>query len=173
MRLSAIALVAALVGAGCSGTGDGSGDTTTTTTMVAQPIADGEWFAMVTVGTDESEEMTLGVDLAEMLTGEEARLAAVEDGVIAEDEDLANDFYIDNDETVLELLEVTDDVRFLLISGSDTSEQIAVDGDAMARLWDGSYEGDPIYGIVPGSPIAMNVTVTDGLVSRAEAVYLP
>lgn len=173
MRLSAIAMVAALVVAGCSGTVDGSGDTTTTTTMVAQPIADGEWFAMVTVGTDESEVMTLGVDLAEMLTGEEARLAAVEDGVIAEDEDLANDFYIDNDETVVELLEVTGDVRFVLISGSDTSEQIAVDADAMARLWDGSYEGDPIYGIVPGIPIAMNVTVTDGLVSRAEAVYLP
>lgn len=173
MRLSAIALVAALVVAGCSGTGDGSGDTTTTTTIVAQPIADGEWFAMVTVGTDESEEMTLGVDLAEMLTGEEARLAALEDGVIAEDEDLANDFYIHNDETVLELLEVADDVRFMLISGLDTSTQIAVDADAMARLWDGSYEGEPIYGIVPGSPIAMDVTVTDGLVSQAREVYLP
>lgn len=171
-RLPILAIAALMGLTACSGSGGGAVDTTTTTVAV-QPIEDGTWFAMVTVGEDETGEMTLGLDLAEMLTGEEARQAAIEDGVISEDEDLPNDFYIENDDEVLELTHVTDDARFVLISGSDTSEQIAVDGATLAELWGGTYQGDAIYGIAPGTPIAMEVTIRDGLVSGAEAVYLP
>lgn len=160
----------ALATVGCSA--DADSDTTTTPAAV-QPIADGTWFAFVSVGEDETGAMTLGIDLAEMLTGEEARVAAVEDGALAEGEDVPNDFYIDNDEQVLELLQVSEDAQFALISGSDTSETVLVDATTLADVYEGTYTGEPFYGVSPGTPIAMEVTVTDGLVSAAEAVYLP
>ncbi|HEX6301513.1 MAG TPA: hypothetical protein VF148_13700 [Acidimicrobiia bacterium] len=170
-RLSITVLVATLTVAGCSGAGSNRGSTTTVSQV--QPIADGTWFAFVTVGEDETGEMTLGIDLAEMLTGEEARTAAIEDGEIAEGEDLPNDFYIDNDEQVLELLHVAGDAQFALISGSDTSEKILVDAPIFAEVYEGTYSGEPLYGVPSGTPIAMEVTITDGLVSGGDAVYLP
>lgn len=164
-------VVAMLVVAGCSEPGSDAG--TTTTVGEEQPIADGTWFAFVTVGEDETGEMTLGVDLAEMLSGEEARAAAVEDGLIAEGEDLPNDFYIDNDEQVLELIQVAEGAQFALISGDDISERVLVDAPVLAEVYEGTYSGDPLYGVPAGTPIAMEVTISDGLVSGAEAVYLP
>jgi hypothetical protein len=166
-----MALVATLVVVGCS---DSGSDTSTTTTVTGvQPIADGTWFAFVTVGEDEDGEMTLGIDLAEMLTGEEARVAAVDDGVIGEGDDLPNDYYIDNDQQVFELLHVAEDAQFTLISGSDTSEKVLVDAPILAEVYEGTYSDEPLYGVPAGTPIVMEVTVDDGLVSGGEAVYLP
>lgn len=52
----------------------------------------GETFAyLVEVGSD-----SVTIDPARMLTGEQARAAAAEDGVIGPNEDLPNDFYIVN-----------------------------------------------------------------------------
>jgi hypothetical protein len=155
----------------CSGAG--SEGETTTSLAEGQPIPDGTWFGFVTVGEDESGAITVGVDLADMLSGEEARAAAVEDGQIGEGEDLPNDFYIDNDEEVLELLHVSDDAQFDLISATDISQKVLVDAETLAEVYEGTYSGEPIYGIPPGTPIAMDVTITDGLVSGADAVYLP
>ena len=170
-RLSITVVAATLIIMGCSDPVSDGG--TTTTVTQAQTIADGTWFAFVTVGEDETGDMTLGIDLAEILTGEEAKTAAFEDGVIAEGEDLPNDFYIDNDEQVLELLHVGDDAQFVLISGSDTSEKVLVDAPSFAEVYQGTYSGEPLYGVSSGTPIVMEVTITDGLVSRGEAVYLP
>lgn len=166
------ALMAVFAVVGCSDTGSGDGSTTTTTPGV-QPIEDGTFFAFVTVGKDESGEMTLGIDLADLLTGEEARAAAVEDGVIAEGEDLPNDFYIDNDDVVLELVHADQDARFIMISRADVEEKIQFDSTLFAAIYDGTYTGDPLYGVVAGTPIAMDVIISDGLVSEATAVYLP
>ena len=171
MRLAAMVVVATLVMVGCS---EPESDANTTTTVTQeQPIADGTWFAFVTVGEDETGEITLGVDLAEMLSGEEARAAAVEDALIAEGEDLPNDFYIDNDEQVLELIHVAEGAQFALISGSDISERVLVDAPVLAEIYEGAYSGEPLYGVPAGAPIAMDVTIDDGQVSGAEAVYLP
>ncbi len=136
-------------------------------------LPDGTVFAMVTVGSDESGETTLGVDVAEMLSGEEARDAAVADGVIEEGEDLPNDFYIDNDETEYELLHLSDDAEIRVISGTDTGQMISIGEEQLIELWEGDYAGEPIYGIVASVPMAMNVTVADGVITEAEAVYLP
>jgi hypothetical protein len=183
--LSVGILVATLMVSACSEAGSDGGTTTTadgttttadgttTTAAAEQPIDDGTWFAFVTVGEDETGEMTLGVDLADMLTGEEARAAAVEDGFISEGEDVPNDFYIDNDEQNLELLHVADGAQFGLIPASDTSEKVLVDPPILAEVYEGTYSGDPFYGIPPGTPIAMEVTISEGLVSGGEAVYLP
>ncbi len=165
-------LGAVLVLAGCS---DATGDqpTTTTTEGVPPAIDDGTWFAFVTVGEDETGEMNLGLDLAEFLSGEEARQAAVEDGVIADGEDLPNDFYIDNDEIIMELLHVGEGAVFEMISGDDTAQTVEVDASQFAELYDGTYAGEPVYGVVAHTPIAMNVVVVDNLVTGATAVYLP
>ncbi|MEX1287946.1 MAG: hypothetical protein AB1Z57_08420, partial [Acidimicrobiia bacterium] len=134
-------------------------------------IADGDWFAFVTVGTDESGAIVLGVDLAELLTGEAARQAAIDAGVIGEGEDLPNDVFIDNPDRRYELLSAAEYARILVISGDDTSGLVEVGVEGLAALHDGTWTGDPVYGIVAGEPIAMEVTIEGGLVTEASAVY--
>lgn len=136
-------------------------------------LPDGEMFAFVTVGADETGGTTFGLDLAEMLTGEEARLKAIDDGVITEDDVLPNDFYIANDEETVQLIQFADDATITVVSANDTSQRISIDEDQLAQLWNGEYSGEPVYGVVPGTPIAMDVTVENGLVAQLGAVYLP
>lgn len=173
MRSLAAAFVALAILAGCSDTGAGDGTTTSAAPGGEAPIADGTWFAFVTVGEDENGAMTLGIDLAEMLSGDEAVEAAVEDGVIAEGEDLPNGFYIDNDEVVLELIHAAEDARFLMISGADIAQKVQVDALLFADIYAGTYSGEPLYGVVANTPIAMDVAVAGGRVTEATAVYLP
>ena len=140
---------------------------------VVAPIADGTHFAMVTVGTDETGEVTLGVDLAEMLSGEEARQAAVEDGVIGEGEDLPNDFYIRNPENVYELMPIGDSIDVNVISAVDPGSTLQISPSELLAIYSGEKVDDSVYGIVAGQPIAMNLTILNGEVVQAEAVYLP
>lgn len=177
LALGAAFLAVAGLLAGCTGK---VGDRTTTTQQAPttqpsgeQPLADGEYFAYVTVGEDESGAITLGVDLAEMLTGEEARLAAIEAGVIEEGEDLPNDFFIDNPEMVLELVHIADDAEITVISGTDTNQAITIDAAQLGALYEGTYSGEAVYGIVAGLPIAMDLVIDAGVVTEAHAVYLP
>lgn len=140
---------------------------------VVAPIADGEWFAMVTAGTDEAGAVTLGIDLAEMLGGEEARQAAVEDGVIEEGEDLPNDFYIRNPEVVYELMQFSDAASIDVISAVDPGATLSISPGELLAIYSGEKVDDSIYGIVAGQPIAMDLTIRDGAVVEAAAVYLP
>ncbi|HUG32658.1 MAG TPA: hypothetical protein VMM14_07190 [Acidimicrobiia bacterium] len=153
-------------------------DTTTTTSgdspaTVVQPIADCTRFAFVTVGEDETGEMTLGGR-----SGRDAQWGGTPGGgdrgrTNLRGRRLAQRLYIDNDDQVLELIHVADDAQFLLISGDDTSDRVAIDSDSLAQVWEeGTYEGGPIYGVSPSTPIAMDVTIADGLVSGAEAFEL-
>ena len=175
-----IVLLVFLLFAACSTEGD-AGSTTTTaapepsTTAPATPPAmeDGDWFAFVEVGRNETDAIVLGVDLAEFLTGEEARQAAIEAGVIGDDEDLPNDFFIVNDEERFELLPIAEGAQFALISGNDTSQQVIVDADVFAGIYETGTYDEPVYGIPGGVPVAMTVTVADGAVTGAEAFYLP
>lgn len=137
------------------------------------PITDGEWFAYVMVGEDETGEVTLGVDLAEMLTGEEAHDAAVDAGVIEEDEDLPNDYFIDNPVEEYQLVYLVEEPHLTVLSGNDPAERIIIDTGTLASLYEGTYQGPPVYGIVAHLPIVMDIVIEDGLVSAAEAVYLP
>ena len=93
--------------------------------------------------------------------------------MISEGEDLPNGSYIENDEHVLELLHISDDPSILVISGNDTSQLIEIDVDMLWQLWNGDFNGPPIYGIVPSVPIPMDVTVANGVITSLEMVYLP
>ena len=136
-------------------------------------IADGVWFAMTSVGTDESGAVTLGVDLAEMLSGEPARLAAIEDGVIAEGEDLPNDVYIRNPTVRYELMNFAEGAEVTVVSAVEPGTYLAISPEKLEALFAGRQVDETIYGIAKGTPIAMDVTITNGLVSEVQAVYLP
>ena len=139
----------------------------------APAIADGTWFAMTSVGTDESGAVTLGVDLAEMLSGEPARRAAIEDGVINEGEDLPNDVYIRNPNVRYELMSFAEGAEVTVISAVEPGTYVPISPEKLEALYAGRQVDDAVYGIATGTPIAMEVTITDGLVTEARAVYLP
>jgi len=166
-------LAAALGACAQEDTGETSVPATSAPPTAEAPLEDGEHFGLVSVGVNESDEVVLGVDLAEILTGEEAREAAVEEGFIEEDEELDTDFYISNPEQVIELVPIAADAEITVISGTDTSQEISVDAATFKTLYDGSYTGDPVYGILAGQPVAMDLVIEDGLVSEAHAIYLP
>lgn len=139
---------------------------------VEDQLADGEWFGFVTVDGD-GETITFGIDVAEILTGQAAHDAAVDAGVIGVDEELPNDVFILDEETrvVTHTLDASAVVRVL--DGNRPWVQLDVSPLELLALSDGTYAGTPVYGIVPGSPVPMNVTVAAGVVTAAEAVYLP
>lgn len=149
--------------------GDPQPSTTTTTTLIDHPIPDGEWFAWITV----QNEKTIWVDRAEILTGQEAHEAAVEAGVITEDEELPNDVFISNPDRQYEPVPFADDATVTVLSGVEPGATLEVATADLLGLYDGTYAGEPVYGIIPGEPIAMTLVLEDGLITSAEAVYLP
>lgn len=168
-RRIALLLALGLILVGCTSAGEPN-------PVAPEPVPalpDGQVFAMITMGTDETGATSVGVDLADMLTGDEAREKAIEDGFIGEGEDLPNDFYIDNDRIEMELLHLADESEILVISGNDTSQLLQIDEDQLWQLWDGEYIGEPVYGIVALTPIAMDVTISNGEITGMKAVYLP
>lgn len=145
---------------------------TVTPTTAAPALADGEWFGFVSVA-GAGEGLIVSFDDAQMLTGEAARQAAVDAGIIEPGEDLPNDFFIANhDETSVELA-VSDGAELFVISGVDPGVELVTDIDGFESLFSGSYDGPPVYGIVPGIPIAMQIGVSGGELIEAHAVYLP
>lgn len=141
------------------------------TDTMPEPV-DAPRFGFVSIDR-QSGDVVVEFDEAEMLTGDAAVEAAVDAGVIAEGEDLPNDFFIVDGGTSTVQLELADAVSIAVLSGDDPATTIEVDLDVLADLYDGSYEGPAVYGIAPGQPIAMNVHTTDGVVTAMEAVYLP
>lgn len=82
---------------------------TTTTTISIDEVVFGELVAFV----GEEGTVVVTVALQEMLSGEEALEAAREDGVIGQDEDLPNDYYIRDLEEEREI-PVASEVRVVL-----------------------------------------------------------
>lgn len=154
-------------------TGPGPAEPPTSSVSEPPPVADGEHFGFVTVGTDEADNIVVGFDEALLLHGEEARQAAIDAGVIDEGEDLPNDFFIVNEEEAFELLTPDDDARFTLLSGDNPEEKVMVNLSVLKSVYDGEDIGQPIYGIAPGTPFAMTILVERGLVTQGDAVYLP
>ena len=169
--LGALALVVAIfLGAD---TGEEAPSAPTTTPTTAPPaLADGEWFGFVSV-VGEGDALMVSFDDAQMLAGEAARQAAVDAGLLEPGEDLPNDFFIANhDETSIELT-VSDGAEFFVLSGIDLGVELVTDIDGFESLLSGSYDGPPVYGVVAGMPIAMQVDVFGGELIEAHAVYLP
>lgn len=146
--------------------------TTTTTSRPAAPISDGTHFGYVIVAVAD-DGFEVHFDEAAMLSGQAAHDAAVEAGVIEEDEDLPNDFFIANDDESLVEVPLAADALVEVISAEDPGVMAEVDSAGLMALFTDTYDGPPVYGIVPGEPIVMNLEIEGGVVTAAQAVYLP
>jgi hypothetical protein len=182
----AVTAMTALVAA-CGGVSGSERSTTTTTapptTTTAPPtttspadqpplLEDGEWFGFVT--TDSSGGVVqLLIDPAEMLSGQKAHDAAVEAGYITEDEDLPNDFFIANPDDQSYLVPVAGDATITVLSGEAVDRALTVSIDDLASIFDGTYEGEVVYGILPGILVPFDVTIVDGEVTVVAQVYTP
>jgi hypothetical protein len=136
-------------------------------------LEDGQVVALLIVGRSESDALTVGVDLAEPLQGEEARRAAIKDGVIGEGDELVNDFYLDNPESTYELLQFGDTPEIMMIAAQSVEASIAVTPQELVQLWEGTHPGQDGFYLEPLRPIPMTVVVSDGRIVSATQVYLP
>lgn len=114
------------------------------------------------------------VDQAEFLTGEEAKQAAVDDGVILPGEDLPNDFYIRNGDESTDLVAMAPDATFsmLMFDADGAINPGAMDYEDLVALMQGGYTGPDVYGVVDGT-FPADVVIEDGVIVHLGEVYLP
>jgi hypothetical protein len=145
-------------------------DETPTTVPDDRPehdLADGETFAWLRGLTGDG----LIVDPAEMLTGEEARQAAVDAGVIEEGEDLPNDFFILDESDETSVVGLAEGAEFALLLFEDGSPvETAVGYDEFASALEGA--NPDVYGVMDGV-IPATVTIEDGVIVSIVQTYLP
>lgn len=107
---------------------------------------------------------TVEFDAAELLSGDEARDAAREDGEIGEDEDLPNDFYVRDPSAEVVTLAVAADATVELVDCDAGCEPAAVDRDDFL-----SGESEAFNG-----PAALyEIEVVDGEIVSITEIYLP
>lgn len=130
-------------------------------------LADGETFAWVRGLTGDG----LLVDPAEFLSGEEARQAAVEAGVIEEGEDLPNDFFILDESDETSVVPLADAAEYALLLFEDGSPvETTVDYDEFVAALDGS--NPDVYGVMDGV-IPATITIEGGEIVSIVQAYLP
>lgn len=139
----------------------------TTTPPGDTGLTDGEYFAWVSGPVGDG----FVLDPALLLSGEEAREAAVADGVIAEGEDLPNDVYIDDPEDETFVVAPAGDATYSAVLFADgTPTEAEVTYDELASILSGA---DPdVYGVVEGV-LPATVTIDGGVITSVTQVYLP
>lgn len=141
--------------------------TPTATPGASVPASTEEFFAFVLSVEDEA----LTFDPAEILTGDEAHDAAVAAGVIGENEDLPNDYFISNpdEESQSAVLSAAGSFVLLGFDAGGAIEEVTVDRDELiAALQD----GEGYYGIIVGET-PMTLVVSGGEIIAASQVYFP
>jgi hypothetical protein len=168
---SFLALVLVLAACGGGGSATTATPVTTTSTTVAVTTAPelGQ-FAFVRA-IDESE---IRFDPATMLTGEEAVEAARADGVLAEGEDLPNDFYISNPDSEEIVATLDPDGAYYLIGfssygGELVNRQLSL--EELVSVLNGANT-ELFYGIIPGD-VPMILTLNGETAVAAHQQYLP
>ena len=115
---------------------------------------------------------TLEFDVAEFLVGEEANTAAEEDGKLAEGEGVPNDYYIRNEDTLTQPLEISPDVEVTRVNcPTGCTDGVPGDFAELAATFDGQeYTLDDPY---RGSDTQYWLTIDDGEVVAIDEQYLP
>ena len=153
------AVSAALVAAGCGGDDN--------------PVADGRHFGYVKSVDVSSTPAKVLVDVAEFLSGEEANVAAAEDGVIEAGESIPNDYYIRNEAKDPIALDVASDVRVTHIQCPDScTDGIPGEFDAFAASFGDTGE-KTLLDNYRGAQSQYWITVRDGEVVAIDEQYLP
>lgn len=169
------AVVLALVVTGCGSATSPPPNTTpvastASATVVVTTLPEIEQFAFVR-GIDQSE---IRFDPATMLTGEEAVEAAQADGVLAEGEDLPNDFYISNPDREETVATLDPDGAYYLIGfssygGALVNRQLTL--EELVAVLNGE-NAEAFYGIIPGD-VPMILTLDGNTAVAAHQQYLP
>lgn len=138
--------------------------------VIEPALANGELFGYIS----EIGDGTIIVDPAEMLTGRAAHDAAVEPGIITEDEDLPNDFYIANPEAQTVSIAVAPDAELtvLTLDANGMIEETPITLSRLASALAGVEEGMAIYGL-DSSAFPVSMTIGQGAVTALSQVYLP
>lgn len=115
----------------------------------------------------------LVVDPARVLSGDEAREQAVRDGVIAEGEDLPNDFYIHNPTADSIRVRTAGEVAWTVIAPGEDGSLAARPSDAetIAGILAGGDAGD-VYGLLPDF-MPFDLLVIGGEVVEVNQRYFP
>jgi uncharacterized protein YuzB (UPF0349 family) len=103
-------------------------------------------------------------DEVQILTGDEARRAAVDAGAIEEGEDLPNDYWLHDDSTATERLTVDPAATVFIYDCSAACEPVAVDLGAFLRGEVQPYGGD--HAVV-------EITITGEMITSVVEIYLP
>jgi hypothetical protein len=170
LKTGAIAVLLILFTGGC-GTADSTPPNTTPPPEETSATTEGDVIEQfVFIRFIEGTMITF--DPAEILTGEEAREAAVEAGVIEEGEDLPNDFFVDNPDQTTTSAGLSPDGEYVLL-GFDrygTIQEEAVGLHILVAVVTGG--SDQYYGIVPGE-VPANLTLAGDTVTVIKQVYFP
>ena len=139
-------------------------------------LADGELFAWVTLASSRADDdVVIRIDPAEFLTGRQAHHAAVEAGVIDDDEELPNDVFIVNADDATQTVAV-DDTATVTVQVTPPDAPlitVTVSADRFYDIFDGAIDDGAVYGVLPGKPLPMRLTIDGGTITAAEHVYLP
>lgn len=152
--------VSLVTACGSDDTSDASSPTTSSTT----PAATDERVVTARLVGIYAASASIELDEVEILTGDEARRAAVEAGDIDEGEDLPNDYWIRDESDATERLTVDPEATVTLYDCSGGCEPVAVDLGAFLRGEAQPYGGD--------HPI-VEITVRGGMITSLAEVYLP
>ncbi len=133
-------------------------------------LPDGRSFAFLT-GLDAEG---LVVDQAALLTGPEAKAAAIEDGVLAEGDELPYGFYIRNESDASAGVKIAADVTYsvLMFDGAGSLVETEIDHDQLMALYVDEGASQKVYGFVPEA-FPVELVVEDGVITGFEQVYLP
>ena len=141
-----------------------------------EAVPDGELFAFVTLAsTPNDDRVVIRIDPGEMLTGSAAHDAAVDSGVINADEELPNDVFIIDPDPHTETIALRDDavITILIAPAGETLRPFEIRPDELYDAFDGALAAGAVYGIIPGEPVPMTLTVEHGLVVSGAQVFLP
>jgi hypothetical protein len=135
-------------------------------------LADGRHFRYVLSIDTVPDPATLEFDVAEFLVGEEANTAAEEDGAITEGEGVPNDYYIRNEDTLTQPLDISPDVEVTRVQcPAGCEEDVPGDFAELAATFDGrDYDLTDPY---RGSDTQYWLTIDDGQVVDIDEQYLP
>lgn len=154
-------------GAGSTTTAAGAPTTTGVDAAPSDAVPDGTSFGYVTAINIGGSTVT--IDIAELLTGDAAVKAAIEDGALeAGETSIDNDYYIRNKNPKLRTAPVgpTAPVNVLSSPGSPDLESGSLQELAEALT---AYPADPAAG--PRLPV--QIVATGGTISRIDEVFFP
>ncbi|MDK1011132.1 MAG: hypothetical protein QGM46_09515 [Actinomycetota bacterium] len=149
-------------------------------TVIVDPNLDVEFGFITEISQESDGTWTLTSDDAEWLTGEEARIAAIEDGELPEGSELGRDFYIRNIDAATSQFNISSATIITLQahwagSGGPGIIEETVDANALAMLMEnpGSAEEQLGWSWMGWPPPIVWLTLDDGVVVQIAEQYVP